>query len=200
MKIVIPILVCFLLMPAMCFAQLRHPDIYVSGITIVEEGPVAIINNKITREGDIVNGVKILRIHSSWVECEYKEEVFKRKIGEGRKKSLKKSRARMAAKISLAKQQILTKLKANLGLAPVLVTVGTIAAFIGGIILLVGAFRHGTITGVLSLILPFYILYFAFVEYDSQHKGKVLVLWLGGFGLYLLGAMIIGRMVIPFAP
>ncbi len=69
----------------------------------------------------------------------------------------------------------------------VLYIVGLIAALIGSIIILIAAFRRGIGTGFLCLFIPFYILYFAFARYESERKGLVIALWLGGIVLAWIG-------------
>ncbi|MFC1699834.1 hypothetical protein ACFL1I_07785 [Candidatus Omnitrophota bacterium] len=69
---------------------------------------------------------------------------------------------------------------------------GAVASLIGGIILLVAAFKKSIGTGLLTLLVPFYIFYFAFAQYNSENKGKVIMLWLGGFGLMIISIFIYG--------
>ena len=55
-----------------------------------------------------------------------------------------------------------------------------LAGFVGGIIILVGAFRESVGQGLLCLCIPFYILYFAFAKFESEKKGLIIAIWLGG--------------------
>ena len=73
------------------------------------------------------------------------------------------------------------------GLGVVLYVIGGIATFIGGIIILIAAFKKSVGTGFLTLCVPFYVLYFVFAQYESEKKGKVIGLWLGGLVLMLIG-------------
>jgi uncharacterized membrane protein YfcA len=64
----------------------------------------------------------------------------------------------------------------------VLIAIGVILAIagaVGGIWLLVEAFKEEVIQGVLCLCVPCYALYYAFARLDSPHKNIILILWLG---------------------
>ena len=55
-----------------------------------------------------------------------------------------------------------------------------LAAVVCGIIVLIAAFQENVVQGLLSLFVPFYILYYAFARYESEKKGLILGVWLGG--------------------
>ena len=67
---------------------------------------------------------------------------------------------------------------------------GTVLAMVGllcvlasavcGIIILIAAFQEDVTQGLLSLCVPFYILYYAFARYESENKALILAIWLGG--------------------
>jgi hypothetical protein len=77
--------------------------------------------------------------------------------------------------------------------------VGTILTMLGlvlslaggvcGIIILIAAFSEEVVQGILCLCVPFYILYYAIVRYQSEHKPIVVGVWLGGL---ILGAILQG--------
>jgi benzodiazapine receptor len=55
-----------------------------------------------------------------------------------------------------------------------------LASAVCSIIILVAAFQESVGKGLLCLCIPFYILYFAFAEFEpSSHKELILGLWLG---------------------
>ena len=47
------------------------------------------------------------------------------------------------------------------------------------LIVLIAAFNESLEMGLLSMFIPLFILYFAFVKYTSPKKGLVLAVWLG---------------------
>jgi hypothetical protein len=65
----------------------------------------------------------------------------------------------------------------------------TLAAAICGIIILIAAFQEEVVQGILCLCVPFYILYYAIVRYQSENKPIILGVWLGGG---ILGAILQG--------
>lgn len=75
-------------------------------------------------------------------------------------------------------------------MGPFLSVVGGIATLIGSITILVAAFKRSVLTGFLTLLVPLYILYFVFAQYESENKGKIFLLWFGGIGLGIIGAII----------
>lgn len=72
----------------------------------------------------------------------------------------------------------------------VMTLVGFVASLAGGIMLLIAAFKKSIGTGFLTLCVPFYVLYFAFKQYQSPKKKIVLIIWLGGTILYILGGVL----------
>jgi len=56
----------------------------------------------------------------------------------------------------------------------------SLAALVCYIIILIAAFQDEVIQGVLSLCVPFYILYYAFARFESDNKGLIIGIWLGG--------------------
>ncbi len=55
-----------------------------------------------------------------------------------------------------------------------------IAAAVCGIIILVNAFSEDVTQGLLCLCIPFYVLYYAFARFESDNKGLIIGIWLGG--------------------
>ena len=55
-----------------------------------------------------------------------------------------------------------------------------LASAVCSIIILIAAFKENVTTGLLSLCIPFYILYFAFARFESDKKGLIIAIWLGG--------------------
>lgn len=55
-----------------------------------------------------------------------------------------------------------------------------LASAVCSIIILIAAFSEDVTQGLLSLCVPFYILYFAFARYQSDKKGLIIAIWLGG--------------------
>jgi hypothetical protein len=45
---------------------------------------------------------------------------------------------------------------------------------------LIAAFQEDVTQGLLSLCIPFYILYYAIARYESENKVIILSIWLGG--------------------
>jgi hypothetical protein len=54
-----------------------------------------------------------------------------------------------------------------------------LAGLVCSIIVLIAAFQTSTSTGFLSLCVPFYILYFAFTQYQRPNKNVFLGIWIG---------------------
>lgn len=80
------------------------------------------------------------------------------------------------------------------GLGGLLSLVATVAA----IIILIAAFQDEVWKGIVGLIRGFYLLYWAFAEYQSPHKGLLIGRWLGGviigYGLVFGGFVASGMM------
>ncbi len=75
-------------------------------------------------------------------------------------------------------------------LGMVLSVIGGIASFVGAIIILVAAFKESVGQGFMCLCIPFYIFYFAFAKYESEKKGLVITIWLGGIVVQIIGTLI----------
>ncbi|MFT5092296.1 MAG: benzodiazapine receptor [Planctomycetaceae bacterium] len=56
----------------------------------------------------------------------------------------------------------------------------SLASLVCSIIILIDAFKKEVIKGVLCLCLPFYILYYAFTQFEHEKKGMIIGGWLGG--------------------
>ena len=83
---------------------------------------------------------------------------------------------------------------------------GTVLAILGlicslaslacSIIILIDAFKTEVIKGVLCLCVPFYILYYAFTQFENDNKGVIIAVWLLGsivnVGLQVAGAAAAG--------
>jgi hypothetical protein len=65
---------------------------------------------------------------------------------------------------------------ALMSLGGLLALVGTV----GGVWLMIEAFRDEALQGVLCLCVPFYALYFGFARLHSPSKPLILTMWLGG--------------------
>jgi hypothetical protein len=72
-----------------------------------------------------------------------------------------------------------------MGLGGILSLVG----FVCAIIILIAAFQEEVVQGILCLCVPFYILYYALVRYQSENKPLIVGGWLGGA---ILGAILQG--------
>jgi len=49
--------------------------------------------------------------------------------------------------------------------------------------ILIHAFRRSVGTGVIVLCIPFYNLYYGFMQFEHRYKNLIIPGWLGGFGL-----------------
>lgn len=56
----------------------------------------------------------------------------------------------------------------------------SLASLACSIIILVDAFKKEVIKGVLCLCIPFYILYYAFTQFENENKGVIIAVWLLG--------------------
>jgi hypothetical protein len=63
----------------------------------------------------------------------------------------------------------------------------SLASFACHIMILIAAFTEDVVQGILSLCIPFYILYYAFVRFQNENKAIILGVWLGGA---ILGAIL----------
>ncbi len=64
------------------FQSFARPRLEVAGIMSGEK-PLAIVNETIVKEGDILNGVKVLEIREEFVRFEHRGKIFIKRIGEG---------------------------------------------------------------------------------------------------------------------
>jgi hypothetical protein len=61
------------------------------------------------------------------------------------------------------------------------------------LLILAFAFKRSTGTGVMVLLTPGYILYFAFSQFEHRHKPLVVSTWLAALGLSaFFGALVLG--------
>ena len=67
----------------------------------------------------------------------------------------------------------------------ILFAIGAILALVGGIMMLIKAFKESIGWGIGSLIIPFVLLIFAFMHWEDCKKG--FLIWLIGFVLYIVG-------------
>jgi hypothetical protein len=51
------------------------------------------------------------------------------------------------------------------------------------VFILVHAFRRSVGTGVIVLCIPFYNLYYGFMQFEHRYKSLIIPGWLGGFGI-----------------
>lgn len=69
--------------------------------------------------------------------------------------------------------------------------VGAIMALIGHIIVVVDAFqKEGALWGFLTLCIPIVGLYWIFAKYDKPNKKTIMIIYLGGIVLYMIGYFI----------
>lgn len=57
---------------------------------------------------------------------------------------------------------------------------GSIAALVCAIIILIDAFKNAVWKGLVGLICGFYLLYYAFTEFQNDKKMTIIGGWLGG--------------------
>ena len=62
-------------------------------------------------------------------------------------------------------------------------------AFVCAVLLLIHAFRRSVGTGMMVLLIPFYILFYAFSQFEHPRKNLILA---GFFGCSLLSAVFLG--------
>lgn len=75
--------------------------------------------------------------------------------------------------------------------AVAVVMIGVGALFVSAVtsvFILVHAFRRSIGTGVITLFVPGYVVYYAFSQFEHARKGPIVALWLG---LGVLGALLI---------
>ena len=64
--------------------------------------------------------------------------------------------------------------------------VGTVLAlisFAASLFILVHAFRRSVGTGFMVLLIPGFIAFYAFAQFEHRHKGVIVATWLGAFVL-----------------
>ncbi len=59
-----------------------QPDLEVSGIVVGEGESLAVVNGKVVKAGDDINGVKVIEIGEGAVKFKYKDDVFIKQLGE----------------------------------------------------------------------------------------------------------------------
>lgn len=59
------------------------PKVCVSGIMYDAENSLVVVNGESVKQGEVINGIKIVKISESAVSLEYKGQPFERRIGEG---------------------------------------------------------------------------------------------------------------------
>jgi len=67
-----------------------------------------------------------------------------------------------------------------------MVLIGTALAFLSfacSLPILLHAFRRSVGTGVMVLCIPFFILFYAFTQFEHRFKGAIVAAWLGAFVL-----------------
>ena len=55
-----------------------------------------------------------------------------------------------------------------------------LAAFGCWLMIIIDAFKNEVLQGILSLCVPFYILYYAFAKFEHEKKGIIIAVWLLG--------------------
>jgi len=77
----------------------------------------------------------------------------------------------------------------------ILALICALASLAGVIMLLVAAFQDEVLQGFLVLCVPFYSLFYAFAKLQSDKKGLIIGLWLGGgvaYGILTVAAAMAG--------
>ncbi|UCD15800.1 MAG: DUF805 domain-containing protein [Candidatus Omnitrophota bacterium] len=83
--------------------QQKFPDIHVTGV-IYDGEPVVIINGKVAKEGDSVDGVEVIEVSEEEVKLKYQGNIFVRKLGVKPARRLKRpSRIDSKKKFSFSK-------------------------------------------------------------------------------------------------
>ena len=59
------------LLPKKTSVIVRKKDVSLNGIFYTKDNPLAVVDGEMVREGDVINGVKVIRIHQSKVEFEF---------------------------------------------------------------------------------------------------------------------------------
>ena len=67
---------------------------------------------------------------------------------------------------------------------------GWAASFIGGIAILIVAFKESVGQGILNLLIPFYVLYYVMTRWEACKKGFLLSI--GGGVVAVLGGIVAG--------
>jgi len=80
----------------------------------------------------------------------------------------------------------------------VLTLVGGVTAFVGGIMILIKAFQKSILWGIGSLIVPFVILVFVFLNWEESKQG--FLIWLAGFIVIILGSVLSAMFGAPIEP
>lgn len=63
----------------------------------------------------------------------------------------------------------------------------SILSLVAAAMIVVHAFRRSVGTGVMVLLIPAFIVYYAFTQFEHRRKGAVVAVWLGGL---LLGSVL----------
>ena len=66
-------------------------------------------------------------------------------------------------------------------------TVLALISFAASLFILVHAFRRSVGTGVMVLLIPGFIVFYAFAQFEHRYKGIIVATWLGAF---VLGALL----------
>ena len=75
-------------------------------------------------------------------------------------------------------------------LASILLIIGFVVSLVGGIMILIDAFKKETVQGILCLFVPFYSLYYLFAKYTKENKKTVIILVFAGIALIIIGYII----------
>ena len=59
------------LLPKKKPVKIRTKKVSLIGIFYTKENPLAVVDGEMVREGDVINGVKVIKIHQSKVEFEF---------------------------------------------------------------------------------------------------------------------------------
>jgi benzodiazapine receptor len=74
----------------------------------------------------------------------------------------------------------------------ILGVVSALVAAVSSVLVLWNAFRRSWGTGVMTLLIPCFLFYYAFAHFEHPRKGAVLAGLLGGWGLAVILAVLSG--------
>ncbi|MBN1523291.1 MAG: hypothetical protein JW904_02305 [Spirochaetales bacterium] len=72
----------------------------------------------------------------------------------------------------------------------IITLLGAVAMLVGWIMILIAAFKEKVTKGLLALFIPFYAIYYVFAKYQPDNKTLVIILYLGGWVVSIIGNVI----------